>query len=93
MVENSGKIIVKNNDGEEVVCNVLFTFDNDETKKSYIVFTDNSRDDLDNLRVYANTYNKNKDNGNLGDIETDKEWALIEQIFNSVVNIKGENNE
>ena len=42
MEKNSFTIIGE--DGVEKSYDVLFTFDNDETKKSYIVYTDNSLD-------------------------------------------------
>ena len=83
MIE-SGKIFVKNGNGKEKECDVLFTFDSDKTDKSYIVYTDNSLDELGNIRVYANTYEKNKDMGNLGEIKTNEEWNIIEQIFSSI---------
>ena len=54
---DTGKIIVKNSEGKEMECDVLFTFNSDETKKSYIVYTDNTKDDLGNTKVYANTWN------------------------------------
>ena len=84
-----GKIIVKNENNEEIECDVLFTFDSKDTNKSYIVYTDNTKDDMGNIKVYANTYDSNKDNGCLGTIETEEEWAIIEQIFSSI-NDKGE---
>ncbi len=84
-----GKIIVKNENNEEIECDVLFTFDSKDTNKSYIVYTDNTKDDMGNIKVYANTYDSSKDNGNLGTIETEEEWTIIEQIFSSI-NDKGE---
>lgn len=83
MIE-SGKIIVKNKNDESIECDVLFTFDNDITKKSYIVYTDNSLDELGNVRVFANTFDKESDNGELGEISSKEEWDLIEQIFSSI---------
>ena len=80
---DSGKIIVKNKDGIETECDVLFTFDSDETNKSYIVYTDNTKDDFGNVRVYANTFNDDE-SGELKEIETEEEWATIEQIFASI---------
>lgn len=80
----NGKIIVKNSEGKESECDVLFTFDSDETNKSYIVYTDNERDELGNIKVYANTFDDNSDSGELGPIETENEWATIEQIFASI---------
>ena len=84
MLDKSGKIIIKNELGEEIECDVLFTFDNNDTNKSYIVYTDNTKDELGNIKVYANTYNEDDDEGVLGNIETDEEWNIIEQIFSSI---------
>ena len=44
--------------GNEIECEVLFTFESDETGKNYIVYTDNTTDDLGNTKVYASIYKK-----------------------------------
>lgn len=87
-MNESGKLIVKNESGLEIECDILFTFDSEDTNKSYIVYTDNTKDDLGNIKVYANTFNSDDDNGELGVIETEEEWATIEQIFASINNKK-----
>ena len=84
MLDKSGKIVIKNDRNEEIECDVLFTFDNNDTNKSYIVYTDNTKDDLGNIKVYANTYNEDDEEGVLGSIETEEEWTIIEQIFSSI---------
>lgn len=83
-MNDDGKIIIKDINNNEIVCDVLFTFDSDDTKKSYIVYTDNTKDELGNIKVYANTYDPYTDSGDLGEIESNEEWATIEQIFNSI---------
>lgn len=92
-MDETGKIIVKNETGEEIECDILFTFDSEDTKKSYIIYTDNTKDELGNIKVYANTFDSDVENGDLGPIETDEEWATIEQIFASINNKSEENNE
>lgn len=93
-MDETGKIIVKNESGNEIECDVLFTFDSEDTKKSYIVYTDNEYDELGNIKIYANTYDSENDNRDLGPIETEEEWATIEQIFASINNkSEGGNNE
>lgn len=87
-MDKTGKIIVKNENGNEIECDVLFTFDSEDTKKSYIVYTDNTKDELGNTKVYANTFDDENESGELGAIETDEEWATIEQIFASINNKK-----
>ena len=42
MEENKFKIIDKK--GKEIEFEVLFTFESDETKKNYMVYTDNTTD-------------------------------------------------
>ena len=49
MEKNSFTII--DDKGVERSYDVLFTFDNDETKKSYIVYTDNTTDSTGNVEV------------------------------------------
>jgi len=83
MKENEFKMITE--DGKEIVCNVLFTFDSEETKKSYIVYTDNSKDENGNIQVFASTYNPKEEKITaLGPVETEKEWKLIEAILDSI---------
>ncbi len=77
-------IKLRNEKGDEVVCDILFTFDNEETKKSYIVYTDNTKDENGKVRVYASIYNPNEPNSELEDIKTDKEWKVIDTILETL---------
>ena len=52
-MDNKGKFTITNEEGKELECEVLFTFDSDEFKKSYIVFTDGTLDDNGNIKVCA----------------------------------------
>lgn len=73
-----------NEAGEEVKYDVLFTFDNEETNKSYIAYTDNTYDDDGNISVYASTYDPNNSEVILGKIETENEWKVVETILNTI---------
>lgn len=86
MLDN-GKIVIKNDKGEELVCDVLFTFDSDETNKSYIAYTDNSKDELGNTKVYASTYDKEGEDLSLKPLTTEKEWKIIDNILASVLDM------
>lgn len=70
---------VTDNKGKKVEYEILFTFDREE--KSYIVFTDNTTDADGSIITYAATYKKNGENLVLSDIETEKEWNLIESLL------------
>ena len=81
-----------NDEGKEVQYEVLFTFESDETKKNYIVYTDDTTDDSGNVKVYASTYIAEGERYNLSPIETDKEWKVIETILNELqANLKPKN--
>lgn len=77
---------VVNDEGKEVECEVLFTFESDETKKNYIVYTDNTLDEEGNTKVYASIYNPDEDETKLLPIETEKEWKIIETILDELQN-------
>ncbi len=82
MKKNTFSMLDEN--GNEVVYDVLFTFDNDETGKSYIAYTDNTRDDSGNIQVYASTYDPENPESRLEAIETEKEWKVIETILETL---------
>ena len=82
--EKKGVFTIVNDLGEEVECEILFTFDSDETKKSYIVYTDNTTDDSGNVKVYASVYIPDAKTTELLPIETEREWKIIETILESI---------
>lgn len=98
----NGKIKITNDLGEELECDVLFTFDSEETNKSYIAYTDNSLDDNGNIKVYANIYDPTGENLDLQPLTNEKEWKVIEEILSNVQQkvkeaaieaVDGDNNE
>ena len=84
MEEKNNKFTVIDNEGKEVECEVLFTFESDETNKNYIVYTDNTKDEIGNIKVYASIFDPNSDTTKLEPIETEKEWNIIENILETL---------
>lgn len=82
--EKKGVFTIVNDKGEEIECEILFTFDSDETKKSYIVYTDNTVDETGSTKVYASVYDPTGQTSALMPIESEKEWLVIENILSSV---------
>ena len=82
MKENKFKLIDKK--GKEVEFEVLFTFESDETKKNYMVYTDNTKDKDGNTKVYASVFEPDKEPFRLLPVETDREWKVIETILESI---------
>ena len=100
MENNTFKVI--NEEGREIVCDILFTFDSEETNKSYIVYTDNSKDEAGNIQVFASIYDPKQESPRLEPIETEQEWKIIETILNTLqeeiqkkaaTNIEGDNEQ
>lgn len=94
-MKEKNTIKVYDENGNEVVCDILFTFDNEETKKSYIVYTDNSKDKNGKVQVYASIYDPADPTMKLEEIKTDKEWKVIDTILETLqeeINGKPSNN-
>ena len=83
-MELKDKFKLKDEYGNETTYDVLFTFDNEETNKSYVVYTDNSFDDAGNVQVYASVYYPESDNNNLDPVETEREWQIIDKILETI---------
>lgn len=83
-MDNKNIFTVLDEKGKEVTCEVLFTFDSEETKKNYIVYTDNTTDEEGNVRVYASTFEPGNENTELKPIETEREWKIVETILESI---------
>ena len=75
---------VINDEGKEIECEVLFTFESEETNKNYIVYTDNTTDEEGNTKVYASIYYPDQEETKLEPIETDAEWNKIQQILDVI---------
>jgi len=78
------KFVVLDENGKQVECEPLFTFESEETKKQYVVYTDNSKDKDGNVRVFASIYKISDKGGELLPIKTEKEWKVIETILESI---------
>lgn len=87
------KFMVLDENGKEVECEPLFTFESEETKKQYVVYTDNSLDENGNVRVFASIYKINENGGELLPIKSDKEWKVIETILNTIQEESKKNGE
>ena len=82
--EKNRYFTVTDQSGSTVEYEILFTFDSDETKKSYIVFTDNTTDEDGSIVTYAATYDKTGESLELQDIDTDEDSNLIEHLLSNI---------
>ena len=89
--ENTFKVIDR--EGKEIEFEILFTFESDETKKNYMVYTDNTKDDEGNTKVYASVFNPEAEPLELLPVETEREWKIIETILDSIQEENKKNSE
>ena len=71
-------------EGKEIEFEILFTFESDETKKNYMVYTDNTKDEEGNTKVYASVFKPDAEPLELLPVETEREWKIIETIITSI---------
>jgi uncharacterized protein YrzB (UPF0473 family) len=74
---DANKIQVIDDQGNEVEFEVLFTFDNEDGSKKYVLYYDPTEEES---TVFASIYD---DEGKLYEIEDPKEWEMIEEVFQS----------
>ncbi|MFC4320883.1 DUF1292 domain-containing protein [Litchfieldia salsa] len=87
-MENGEKqITVIDEQGNEQLCEVLFTFESEEFKKSYVLYypVGAENDDEEDIEIHASSFNSNEngEDGELQPIETDEEWDMIEEMLNT----------
>jgi uncharacterized protein YrzB (UPF0473 family) len=87
MNHGDNNITVIDEEGNEQLCEILFTFDSDEFGKSYVLYYPIGEDDTDDeeIEIHASAFIPSEDNndGDLQPIETEEEWDLIEEMLNT----------
>ena len=91
MDTNNKVFLAKDNKGKEKEYEIIYKFDSDQTKKSYLIYTDGEKED-ELLKVYANVYDKTGKNKTLMPIETEEEWNTIEALLSKLEGLSDEKN-
>ena len=76
--------------GLEKEFEVLYTFKSFKTKKDYIIYTDNTYDESNNLNVYSSIYYPQHSEKEMENIEKEEDWNEVEKFLNDM---SGDNNE
>ncbi|MFD2637612.1 DUF1292 domain-containing protein [Piscibacillus salipiscarius] len=85
-MDEKERIIIPDENGEEHLFDILFTFDVDETEKSYLVAVPAEQAEQEEQEVFAFRFeesDQNEDDLTLYQIETDQEWDMIEEMLNT----------
>lgn len=68
-------------EGKMVEYDVLFTFDSEDTMKSYIGYTDHSIAENGRKNIYVSSYNPFNPEGKLEDITDEAELEMINDVL------------
>ena len=82
MYENTdGIFIIQGDDGQDIECQLLFSFESQKTGKAYIVYTDGSNDSDGNMNVFASVVEEyiNDEDVTFSAITTDEEWEEVDE--------------
>ncbi|PZX07133.1 uncharacterized protein YrzB (UPF0473 family) [Psychrobacillus insolitus] len=97
MEHGQENITVVDENGNEQLCNILFTFESDEFKKSYVLYypVGADEDEDEEIEIHASSFTPNEDgnDGELLPIETDEEWEVIEEMLNTFLEEEEEEEE
>ena len=73
--------------GNEVLCEIIFTYESVEYKKNYVFFKPvGASDEDDNIEVSCASYIPQEDGiGELNEITDDAEWDMLSEVFDSYI--------
>ena len=77
---NNSKIQLEVN-GKIVDCSILFTFDSEDTFKSYVGYTDNSVACNGRKNIFVSAYNPLNPNLELENVTDKKELMMIQEVL------------
>ena len=80
---NNEKVQLEKN-GKIVECDVLFTFDSEDTMKSYVGYTDHSVASNGRKNIYVSAYNPLKRGIELEDITDERELAMVREVLEEI---------
>ena len=74
-------MVITDESGNELEMEIIFTFQHEVSNKQYVIFTDKEiPDDSDEKEIYVCSYD---DEGNLENVENEKELEMIEEVISA----------
>ena len=75
------KLVIVNEKGEQKEFAILVTFDIEKKNKSYVIYTDYSKNDDGDIQVYASIYDKFQKDKRLNDVTEKDEIEFINKYL------------
>lgn len=94
-IQEMNKLTVINEEGQEIECEILFTFDSQDYNKDYVVYMpigDEFMDEDGYPEIHVSSYTTDEDGegGGLEPIEDETEWDMIEEVVASFIEAQEE---
>ncbi|MGM8364665.1 DUF1292 domain-containing protein [Virgibacillus sp. W0181] len=86
-LEEKERIIIPDENGEEHLFEVLFSFEIDELEQTYIALIPAEQNEDEHVEVYAFRYEEQEDDDDdlaLFPIESDEEWDMVEEMLHTL---------
>lgn len=71
-------------DGKEIECNIIKAFRDESNNINYIIYTDGTKDENNDLEIYASRYDMEGNDLVLKPIENDYEWNMIDNMLAAI---------
>ncbi len=68
-------------DGTTEEVELLICFEFNDTKKEYVVYTRNEKDENGNITIYVSSVDRSGEMPKMGAIESDEEWSRIKDVL------------
>ncbi len=73
------KLTLISDEGQEVECEIIFTYESEENGKNYVVYHEVGNEE----EVMVGVYTEDAEGGVIEQIEDEKEFEMIEEIINN----------
>lgn len=79
-----GVFVIQGADGKDIMCQLMFSFESENTGKVYIVYTDGTADENGELNVFASAVEEyiNDEDVTFTAITGPEEWAEVDEKLN-----------
>ena len=80
-MENKKIMTIIKEDGTKEEVELIISFEFNDTKKEYVVYTRNEKDENGNTTLYVSNVDRSSNNPKMGGIESDEEWDRIKNVL------------
>ena len=80
-MDNKKLMTIIKEDGTREEVELIISFEFNDTKKEYVVYTRNEKDENENTTLYVSSVDRTATNPKMGGIESAEEWERIKNVL------------